>query len=176
MTGSLCCSPRRWRWRCLEVTVAPAAAKELGEAYDERQKRERLLSFRLAGLVLMGYLAVDAVIVSAWQPWAEPGVDILLGFAVMLAVYCVRSTVKDACLPLGREPKSRAPTLVVTVLNLVNIYRLIGKEEEPLLLRDGMVTGFCALLAFVLMTAILFAAEIWGLAKERRGKKDGDGA
>lgn len=151
------------------IIIALAKGKKTaGADYDERQELVRGKAYKIALFTLMLYLAADTGLSIFWRPWAQPGVDTVLGIFFSVGVFmaiCIRN---DAFVGLREKVKqSILIACIVLAAQLVNIFT----SHDPLV-AGGMLTTRVISVA----CATLFAVELVLLLVHMNREKDGEDA
>lgn len=143
--------------------------KDGDQDFDERQVAARGKACEAALLVLAIYLVEDAVLINMWRPWAEPGVDVMLGTWLAFAVFLCVAIHYDAYRGLREKPLTAYCSLgFLIVLPLLNSRGDMKKD----FLTDGLLNENCvSAVRTVLLLITLVVLAVHDI-RRRRSEKD----
>ena len=133
--------------------------------FDERQVVAQGKACKAALLVLAIYLVEDAVLINMWRPWAEPGVDVMLGTWLAFAVFLCVAIHYDAYRGLREKPLTAYCSLVfLIVLPLLNSRGDMKKD----FLTDGLLNENCvSVVRTVLLLITLVVLAVHDIRRRR---------
>ena len=154
-----------------DITSAEKRArkkKATDNTYDERQMMARGKASHHAFIAVYVYLPLDNL-ASSSHPWAEPGVDALLGLALGFTVFAVACIRRNAFFCIGDNGIS----YLFSILALAILSGLITVRHwrQDALIVDGRVTDraiWLMLMAAYLIIAAALAVRIYDNKREER--------
>ena len=140
------------------ILIRTLFGKSTDADFDERQVTARSKAYKTALFTLEFYLAADAGLTLLWRPWAEPGVDVLLGILFAMMVFMCVAIHYDAYRTLTQKPRSSYflfAVLIITQLLSFSRYREEGFVTDGRLngnsLNPAVIAG---LFIFVIVLAV----------------------
>lgn len=148
--------------------------KEGDQDFDERQSVARGKACEAALLVLAIYLVEDAVLINMWRPWAEPGVDVMLGTWLAFAVFLCVAIHYDAYRALREKPLGAYSTLGFLIF-----IQLLNSRDDMRdglltdgLLTDGLLNENCERLVYTVSLLVALVVLTVHDIRRRRSEKD----
>lgn len=140
------------------ILIRALFGKSTDTDFDERQVTARSKAYKTALFTLEFYLAADAGLTLLWRPWAEPGVDVLLGILFAMMVFVCVAIHYDAYRTLREKPWTNYLLFVILIIpQLLNF----SHYREEGFVTDGRLNGnslnpavIAGLLIFVTVLAV----------------------
>lgn len=134
------------------ILIRALFGKSTDTDFDERQVTARSKAYKTALFTLEFYLAADAGLTLLWRPWAEPGVDVLLGILLDMMVFACAAIHYDAYRTLTQKP--RATYFLFAVLIITQLLSFSRYREEGFV-TDGRLNGNSLNPAIIVMFLVI---------------------
>ncbi len=137
------------------------------DSFDERQKLARRKAYGSALFTLAVYLVINAVVSQAAGPWAQPGVDGVMGIFPATGVFAVQCICDDAFITLREKPRTYLFLFGMTAV--VQILAAATSFHEGTLMTDGLADWKLLSPVCGVLFLVLFGAMLLKMRRDRNG-------
>lgn len=139
------------------------------DSFDERQKLARGKACGSALFTLTAYLVINAVVSCVRGPWAQPGVDGMMGIFPATGVFAMRCICSDAFISLREKPR--------TYLSLFGMAAIVQILATAVSIHDGTLftDGLADWKLFSPVCGVLFLVLFGAMLLKMRHDRNGDG-